>query len=430
MLQILNKSICYVIMYLTGYFIIKSIIKRKPKYNIYSFLYIMLLGYVSVFLHKTEYQTAYSIIVFLLNIVVYKKVFKLQLNQSTILCAIFMAIMTVSDMCVTSVLRIVYTQDMIRSSFVLSIIANLLISIASIGIINIKPIQEKVCKFYQNACTKKMIVNVIFLIMLVIGYMFLLYKFANSELNTETYVTNIVIGVLFTFLTYIYIDSKNEYKTLSDEYDNLFSYVQNFEEWIDKEQLNRHEYKNQLAVLRTISKDKKVNAKIDEILEDTLNVKDDVTSNLKNIPKGGLKGLLYYKAAIAQKQNINLSVDVSLKKNTNFRKLTESQIKDLTNLIGIYFDNAIEAAAETKEKIITLEIYEIKETIKIVISNTYANTIPSGRRNEKGISTKGENRGNGLYFAQNILSKNKWLESSQEEIDNYYIQNLCIKKLD
>ena len=430
MLQILNKSICYVIMYLTGYFIIKKITGKEAYINKQVILYILLHAFISIALHQTEYQTSYSIIIFLLSIVVYKNLFKIDLTKSTILCTIFMAIMIIADVGVTFILRLFFTQDLIRQNFFLSIAANLLISILSNIIVGIKVLNEKIREFYKNIYTKKLIVSILFMVMLLIGFILILYNFANNQVNEEVYIVNIIIVIIFSIITYIYIDSRNDYKKLRDEYDNLFSYVQNFEEWIDKEQLNRHEYKNQLAVLRTISKDTKVNAKIDEILEDTLSVKDDVTSNLKNIPKGGLKGLLYYKAAIAQKQNINLSVDVSLKKNTNFRKLTESQIKDLTNLIGIYFDNAIEAAAETKEKIVTLEIYEIKETIKIVISNTYANTIPSGKRNEKGISTKGENRGNGLYFAQNILSKNKWLESSQEEIDNYYIQNLCIKKLD
>ena len=428
MLEILNKSICYIIMYLTGYFIIKAITKRKVAYTMTAFLYILLLWFISVFSHKTEYQAAYSIAVFLFNIVVYKKVFNIQLSQSAILCAIFMAIMTIADIGVTSVLRIFYTQDAIRSSFVLSIIANLLISIASVGIINIKVVRNKIKKFYFSLNDKKLWINISFLVLLIIGFYFIVYNIANNNINEGPYITNLVILIIFSIITYIYIDSRNEYKTLSEEYDNLFSYVQNFEEWIDKEQLNRHEYKNQLAVLRTISKDKKVNAKIDEILEDTLSVKDTVISNLKNIPNGGLKGLLYYKSAIAQKNNINLSVDVSLKKNSWYKKLQENQIKDLCKLVGIYFDNAIEAAVETEEKYIMIEIYEIKDIIKIVISNSYQNTIPATERNLKGVSSKGENRGNGLYFAKNIISKNKWLEDSQEEMDNLYIQTLIIKK--
>ena len=428
MLEILNKSICYVIMYLTGYFIIKAITKRKVAYTMTTFLYILLLWFVSVFSHKTEYQAAYSIAVFLFNIVVYKKVFNIQLSQSAILCAVFMAIMTIADIGVTSILRIFYTQDAIRSSFVLSIIANLLISIASVGIINIKVVRNKIKKFYFSLNDKKVWINISFLVLLIIGFYFIVYNIANNNINEGPYITNLVILIIFSIITYIYIDSRNEYKTLSEEYDNLFSYVQNFEEWIDKEQLNRHEYKNQLAVLRNISKDKKINEKIDEILEDTLSVKDTVISNLKNIPNGGLKGLLYYKSAIAQKNNINLSVDVSLKKNSWYKKLQENQIKDLCKLVGIYFDNAIEAAVETKEKYIMIEIYEIKDMIKIVISNSYQNTIPATERNLKGVSSKGENRGNGLYFAKNIISKNKWLEDSQEEMDNLYIQTLIIKK--
>ena len=59
-----------------------------------------------------------------------------------------------------------------------------------------------------------------------------------------------------------------------------------------------------------------------------------------------------------------------------------------SNLVGIYFDNAIEAAAETKEKYVLIEIYELKETIKVVISNTYLNTIPASNRNKKGSVSK------------------------------------------
>lgn len=428
MLEILNKSICYVIMYLTGYFIINKITGKTINVGKKTFLYIIVHALTSIFLHETDYQTSYSIIIFLLSIVVYKNIFKLDLSQSTVLCSIFMAIMIFADVGVTSVLRLFYTQDMIRASFILSIVANLLISILSIIIINIKVFLNKIQKFYKNIYTKKLMISIAFLIMLLIGFILLLYNFANNQVNEEVYIVNIIIVILFVVIASIYIDSKNDYKTLYDEYDNLFSYVQNFEEWIDKEQLNRHEYKNQLAILRTISKDKKVNAKIDEILEDTLNVKDTITSNLKNIPNGGLKGLLYYKSAIAQKNKINLSVDVSLKKSTSLKQLQETQIKDLCKLIGIYFDNAIEAATDTKEKYIMLEIYELNDSIKFVISNTYYNTIPASERNVKGISSKGENRGNGLYFANNIISKNKWLESVQEEIDNLYVQTLIIRK--
>ena len=49
-------------------------------------------------------------------------------------------------------------------------------------------------------------------------------------------------------------------------------------------------------------------------------------------------------------------------------------------------------------------------------------------RNKKGVSSKGEGHGNGLYFASKLLEKNPWLESKQEVIDKYYIQQLTVHK--
>ena len=71
-----------------------------------------------------------------------------------------------------------------------------------------------------------------------------------------------------------------------------------------------------------------------------------------------------------------------------------------------------------------------KDKINIVISNSFVMSANFSERNKKGISTKGVGRGNGLYYASNILSKSKWLEPKQEVIDDYYIQTLSIKKLD
>ena len=141
-----------------------------------------------------------------------------------------------------------------------------------------------------------------------------------------------------------------------------------------------------------------------------------------------MKGLIYYKVAIAQKKKIKLIVDISLKSKSYLQKLSESQIKDICKLIGIYFDNAIEAAEKTKEKYVLLEIYDLSDKVNIVISNTFKESDNLGNKHEKGITSKGEGHGYGLYFANKIVSKNKMIESNQEVVEKYYIQTLSIKK--
>ena len=56
------------------------------------------------------------------------------------------------------------------------------------------------------------------------------------------------------WLVIILIIEKSNYDKLLTEYDGLFKYVKIFEDWIENEQFNRHEYKNQLAVIKGLSK--------------------------------------------------------------------------------------------------------------------------------------------------------------------------------
>ena len=224
------------------------------------------------------------------------------------------------------------------------------------------------------------------------------------------------------------LKERDNYNKLSTEYDSLFTYVQTFEDWIEKEQLNRHEYKNQLAVLRCLTEEKKVKDKIDEILEDNINIEGQAVTQLKSLPKGGIKGLMYYKAAIAQKKKINLTADVSIEQKGTLAKLNEKEIRIVCKLIGIYFDNAIEAAEESKRKNISIEIYEFQDKVNIVFSNTFKKHRNMKDRNKKGVSSKGKGRGNGLYFAEKLIKENPWIEEKQDIIDKYYIQKISINK--
>lgn len=428
MLEVFVKFICFIIMSITGFYIVKTVTKSDVKLiTSRSIILLMILALIQLMLYKVQYTISYTLIAFLLNIIIYKSIFKLTLEDSIISSGIYTIILFFSDAIVSTFFRTFCTLEQIRTEPIISIIVNLSTSLLSLLITEIKMITRKIEEFYRNTKTKQKTANIAFLTLLIITLCYLGYYATIYNGLDFTYILSVIIMVLLAILTYIFIKNKNSYNQLSDEYDTLFSYVQNFEDWIEKEQLNRHEYKNQLAVLRCLTTEKKVKDKIDEILEDNIEIEGEIVRKLKEIPTGGLKGLMYYKAAIAQKSKIKLMVDVSLQRKTLLNCLTEEQIKTLCKLVGIYFDNAIEAAQETKKKDVLLEIYEFKDKVTIVISNSYKRTRDFKNRNERGVTTKGEGRGNGLYFANNLIDKNKWITSKQEEIDNYYIQTLIIK---
>ena len=429
MLEVCVRIICAIIMISTSFYIIKKIIgDNNEKISLKNIGYLLIIMILSVVLYKIQYTMIYSLTIYLINIIVFKEMFKISLEKSTIGTTISMVIMLISDMLVSFVMRGFFDINEIRNSEILNITANVAVGILSIIFININKNVNPIKQFLSSLTEKIVIGNWIFFILLIIDFSCLAYNITLTETYGNGYFINLIVIMVFIIIMFIYIQGKNDYKKLSDEYDNMFIYVQNFEDWIEKEQLNRHEYKNQLAVLRCLTKEKKVKDKIDEILEDNINIEGQAVTNLKNLPKGGIKGLMYYKAAIAQKQKINLTTDVSINDKGILTKLSEKQVRVLCKLIGIYFDNAIEAATESRKKNLTIEIYELKDRVSIVFSNTFKNHKNMKERNKKGVSSKGEGRGNGLYFASKLIKENKWLEQKQEIIDNYYIQQIFVLK--
>lgn len=431
MLEACVRLVCALIMSIFGFYVIKKVTGSNNKLlSIKNIVYILVLCIVTVYLYRIQYTAVYSVTIFSLQIIIYKEIFNLRTEESMIACGILMALVFAGDVFMSTIVRNFFTVKELRNIWYLCILSNVLVVTFGIMLINIKVILNQLRSFYNNISKRKSISNIIFIILLVIALSTITQATRDYKELKVDYFINVIIMLIFFILTYLFVKSRNSYDRLNVEYENLFTYVQNFEDWIEKEQLNRHEYKNQLAVLRCLTSEKKVKDKIDEILEDSINIEGQVVHQLKMLPKGGIKGLMYYKSAIAQKNKIDLEVDVSLETHSILEKLPEKDIKTLCRLIGIYFDNAIEAARETRKKKVLVEVYEIKDHVTFVFSNTFKKAKNFDDRNKKGVSSKGAGHGNGLYFASKLISENPWLSGKQEVIDKYYIQQLIVTEKD
>lgn len=232
--------------------------------------------------------------------------------------------------------------------------------------------------------------------------------------------------VILIILYYVYIEERNNYEKLNDEYNNLFDYIQNFENWIDDEQMYRHELKNNLSSIRGMTKEQKVKQKIDEMLKISIQVDEHYVEQLKYVPKGGLKGILYYKIAIAKNAKVRMITELSEKVTERLNELENDEIRCLSILIGIYLDNAIEAASVSKKKTVTLEMYMVEENLRIVISNSYKEKVPLKEMTAKGFTTKGEGRGRGLHYAEKVINKRKNFSAEKRFLNDYFIEQVTI----
>lgn len=132
--------------------------------------------------------------------------------------------------------------------------------------------------------------------------------------------------------------------------------------------------------------------------------------------------LFLSKYGMANKLGITMLFNFSL----NFQTLP-MKIYQFSRILGIFLDNAIEAASECSEKIIRVELRKdpFRKCQILVIENTYiSKNIDVEHMFEKGISSKEHNTGLGLWEVNKILKKypNVKLDTSYD--GHFFTQNL------
>lgn len=425
MLEVVFKFCIGLITSVAGFFVLKNLLKSDEKLLcLRNILLILILVSPTVFLYHEEYSLLNTITTFLVSVVVYKNIFKLSVVKSILAVTTLIVIMGISDMFVSSGLMFFVSKESLRSNGIIMIISNLLVGTIMVLISNIKILKNKVPVFLQSLTSKHYVSSIVFGILSVMIIISIFYHLGNNYELNKYYLGNILVLIIFLILYFIYVREKVNYNYLNERYDQLFDYVQTFEEWIEDEQASRHDLKNSLSEIIEMTENQEILTKINEILEQNIKIEEKWIEQLKNIPKGGLKGLLYYKLAIAKKEKVTVVTDVSEKVTDKIKKIKKDDIKILSRIIGIYLDNAIEAAAISKKKLVTIEIYTIKQELFVVISNSFVGNIDLEKINRKGVSTKGKGHGNGLYYANKLINKSKCLANENRIINNYFVQKL------
>lgn len=425
---IIIKLILGIIMSTSAFIIVKKILNYEEKISIFKIIgAILLITSPNFILYNVEYNIMYTLMVYTIMAISFKYIFKTDITSSILSCGFVMLFTAFADILVTTIEIGFFTYEQVRNLWYINLVNNIIVSIICILIIQNRKV-AKIIRFFIVKIEKNNKIKGIFFTILVIIVLSILYYNVTSifKINTQ-YIMTIAVILIFFILYYIYIDERNSYERLKDEYNIVFSYFQTFEDWIDNEQLYRHELKNNLSIIRSMTSKKAVKDKIDEMLNMSITIDDKDIEILKDIPNGGLKGLLYYKLAIAKKQNINIVIEVSPKIKENLNNINDNIMKYACIILGIYIDNAIEATMSAEQKNITIEVYKIEKSINFVISNTYSKMIPVEKMVKKGFSTKGKQRGKGLYFASKLIRREEHLNSEQTYMNNYFIQKLIIK---
>lgn len=271
---------------------------------------------------------------------------------------------------------------------------------------------------------KDWIYIILIMILMVLFIFFNRYKMNNS---TEYFVnTAMAIFVVVSFVYVIY--NKFQRQAMEDKYNESMEYVLRYEKIINEQGKKNHEYNNQLMVIKGyINKPERLSEYLDEVIGEHKTGQNYTVKQLGFLPDGGVKGLLYHKLSKMEDNNIKyyLYVDQNLK-DKDIESFDLKTYRDLTKLLGVFLDNAIDAALKSKEKEIEVELKDKDDCLLLTISNTYDKNTDINKVGKSGFTTKGVGHGFGLSIVKDIAKTNSEIETFSSKENDKFIQTAMI----
>ena len=265
------------------------------------------------------------------------------------------------------------------------------------------------------------------IIVIILTGLLIVLNGANLQNNLSFYINAGM--VIFIFVTLIYVVyNKLQNSKLEDKYNQMMDYVSKYEKIINEQGKKNHEYNNQLMVLKGyVSKPDKLKEYLDIIISEHKGGQNYTIKQLGYFPDGGIKGLIYHKLSKMEENEVKpyLYIDQNIK-DIFEEKFDINTYRDITKLLGVFLDNAIEAAKDADEKEVEIDIKNKDGYILIVISNTFNNNVDVSQVGKKGFSTKGTGHGFGLSIVKDISKNNNNIDTFSDVNNNKFKQTIMI----
>lgn len=243
-------------------------------------------------------------------------------------------------------------------------------------------------------------------------------------------IINIVQMALFCVILFSYLKANLQKEKAESELEISELHNKTMVNMVDGVRTLKHDYNNIMQALNGYISTKqydKLQEHINKVLDEC-----NIVNNLSLIdPKifndPAIYGIVGAKYFMAIESDIKFEFDIV----TNIREIDFS-MPELSRILGILLDNAIEATLKTDNKYIKLEMkYDSRKGADIIkVYNTYDTSISIDLKEiyEKGVSSKEVKSGIGLWEVKKLIkrSKNSQIYATIEQ--NMFVQNIIIEK--
>ena len=241
----------------------------------------------------------------------------------------------------------------------------------------------------------------------------------------------IMMFVLSLLLTRI-VKKENRLKQKEIEHQQLLDYMDSLERINDDMQKFRHDYQNILLTMQGYISHNDLpglqtyfNERIVKVEEQTLR-SNYLYNQLDKLELIELKGLIATKILIADEYNIEMNIEVP-----ELIQKIEIDVIDLTRVIGILIDNAIEASIEVENpKLNVALIRESDGSALIILENLVRKELLDiNQVFERNYSTKSGHRGTGLATVREILANHPNVTMNTRIERSFFIHEITIHRL-
>lgn len=432
-MQFIESYINSLMLWTVAIIVGRMLLESKEKTNIVTTILIILIssGLLSV-LNMAALEilngTVKMLLVYALQCIFYKLTFRQTISKSLVVALIWYLSLVASEVLIAIVVSIITYYNHSSMIFVKNnIILNILI--ASGILLIIKIFKAKLINILKNDSNMKNgTFIVIFTILITIALLVFRVSYKEWEFSVDFIITMLIV-LGFSIVGFTILRQRAQIQETTSKYQQLANYSDVTNDLLEEYRIVAHEHKNQLSAIKNMLEDNApdISDYIDTLLEKRGKLKYYWIEQLNHLPLSGLKGLINYKLMEMESKKLDVNINVSKEvTKTNLPKLTIKQKDSLYSIMGVYLDNAIQAAEVSKKKEISLEIFKENKDVVIIIANTYNGKIDLEKIDEYGYSTKGKNHGVGLHIVKKILEEESVFSQNRNILEDYYVQELRI----
>ena len=288
----------------------------------------------------------------------------------------------------------------------------------------------KLINLFFSKILKKSYLPVICVSFFLLFVFWLIEYYHKVIFSSDTIIISIIVMLflmfLFVMLALQYLKNKNN----EIQKQQLLVLMHEYENVLNQTSENRHEMLNDLLILRSIAdkNSSEFTRTLDGIIRQYDTKKFKKYTSLAKLPTG-VKGMIYYKIAFINENEINFDTVVNGVDYAKFEAMNKDLYYKVCKILGILMDNAIDACVDSDKKKLVVSVYTENEDLCVEIDNSYSGIVDKDGIKKKGYTTKGKNHGYGLTILNRIVDETEELEFEQSinDKDKLFTSILKIK---